>query len=123
MKQIEKTNEKMTIASTEQQKLAATLLDEQILTKDELAKAIEMFQGLLKQTMRDRETITSIEVKSLLEDAIDSTKSKRSVTFGGQEFVGFMNTIDLTRNKDEKIPRRKDLPTVDIYEDPGIWIC
>eukprot|EP00973_Karenia_brevis_P043766 6061457-Karenia_brevis.AAC.1 len=62
----------MTIASTVQQKLAGQLLDEQVLTKSDLSDMFTVFQDLLKNNMKDKETITSAEVKALLEDAIDA---------------------------------------------------
>eukprot|EP00973_Karenia_brevis_P063032 8762417-Karenia_brevis.AAC.1 len=64
----------MTIASTTQQKLAGQLLDEQVLTRDELSDMFSVFENLLKTNMKGRETITSVEVKAILEDAIDAVK-------------------------------------------------
>eukprot|EP00973_Karenia_brevis_P014537 1984157-Karenia_brevis.AAC.1 len=72
--------------------------------------------------MKDKEAITSVEVKALLEDAIDNIKikpSKRKVSFGKEESLAYMN-LDFIPSKDE-LPVRKQLPTVDIMNDPGIW--
>eukprot|EP00973_Karenia_brevis_P060141 8369073-Karenia_brevis.AAC.1 len=62
----------MTTASTTQQKLAGQLLDEQALTRDELADMFSVFQNLLTNNMKDKETMTSVEIKAILEDAIDA---------------------------------------------------
>eukprot|EP00973_Karenia_brevis_P023817 3285074-Karenia_brevis.AAC.1 len=72
MNEVDSVNKNMTIASTVQQKLAGQLLDEQMLTKSELSDMFTVFQDLLKNSMKVKETITSVEVKALLEDAIDA---------------------------------------------------
>eukprot|EP00973_Karenia_brevis_P047033 6527920-Karenia_brevis.AAC.1 len=62
--------------------------------------------------MKDKETITSVEVKALLEDAIDAIKikpSRRKVSFGKEESLAYMN-LTLIPSKDE-LPARKQLPT------------
>eukprot|EP00973_Karenia_brevis_P008555 1157303-Karenia_brevis.AAC.1 len=64
----------MTIASTAQQKLAGQLLDEQVLTRSELSEMFSVFESRLKTNMKDKDSITSVEVKALLEDAIDAVK-------------------------------------------------
>eukprot|EP00973_Karenia_brevis_P085364 11846836-Karenia_brevis.AAC.1 len=53
-----------------------------------------VFQDMLKDNMKDKTTITSVEAKALLEDAIDLIKvkpSKKKVSFGEQESVAYMN--------------------------------
>eukprot|EP00973_Karenia_brevis_P087699 12162806-Karenia_brevis.AAC.1 len=64
----------MTIAGTVQQRLALQLLDEQVLTKEDLSNMLGVFQDMLKDNMKDKTPITSVEVKTLLEDAIDLIK-------------------------------------------------
>eukprot|EP00973_Karenia_brevis_P061867 8604060-Karenia_brevis.AAC.1 len=59
MTEVYSVNKKMTIASTTQQKLAGQLLDEQVLTRGELTDTFSVFQDLLKNNMKDKETITS----------------------------------------------------------------
>eukprot|EP00973_Karenia_brevis_P088050 12211630-Karenia_brevis.AAC.1 len=61
MNEVDSVNKKMTIASTVQQKLAGQFLDEQVLTKSELSDMFTVFQDLLKNNMKDKETITSVE--------------------------------------------------------------
>eukprot|EP00973_Karenia_brevis_P039074 5396337-Karenia_brevis.AAC.1 len=63
MNEIDTVNKKMTIASTVQPRLTGQLLDE---------------QDMLKANMKDKDTITSVEVKALLEEAIDVIKIKPS---------------------------------------------
>eukprot|EP00973_Karenia_brevis_P019406 2661325-Karenia_brevis.AAC.1 len=78
----------MTIASTVQQRLAGQLLDEQVITKEELFDMSSLFQDMLKANMKDEGTITSVEIRALLEDAIDVIKvkpSKKRVSFGKEE--------------------------------------
>eukprot|EP00973_Karenia_brevis_P019844 2721891-Karenia_brevis.AAC.1 len=69
---------KMTVASTEQQRWAAKLPDEQTLTKDELEQLFTLFQKHLKDTMKGKANISSTEVKALLEDAIYRVKSPKA---------------------------------------------
>eukprot|EP00973_Karenia_brevis_P011565 1564593-Karenia_brevis.AAC.1 len=59
MEEVDRVNKKMTTASTTQQKLAGQLLDEQALNRDELSNMFSVFQDLLKNSMKDKETITS----------------------------------------------------------------
>eukprot|EP00973_Karenia_brevis_P059320 8258181-Karenia_brevis.AAC.1 len=59
MNEVDRVNKKMTTASTTQQKLAGQLLDEQALTRDELSDMFSVFQSLLTNSMKDKETITS----------------------------------------------------------------
>eukprot|EP00973_Karenia_brevis_P037220 5131084-Karenia_brevis.AAC.1 len=59
---------------------------------------------MLKDNMKDKTTITSVEVKALLEDAIDAIKikpSKKKVSFGKEESVAYMNFECLEPSKEE----------------------
>eukprot|EP00973_Karenia_brevis_P021163 2909594-Karenia_brevis.AAC.1 len=61
MNEVDHFNEKMTIASTVQQRFAGQLLDEQVLTREELSDMFSLFQDILKANMKDKGTITSVE--------------------------------------------------------------
>eukprot|EP00973_Karenia_brevis_P056543 7865570-Karenia_brevis.AAC.1 len=61
MEKVDVNNKKMTIASTAQQKLAGQLLDEQVLNRDELSEMFSVFESMLKNNMKDKDTITSVE--------------------------------------------------------------
>eukprot|EP00973_Karenia_brevis_P083787 11627706-Karenia_brevis.AAC.1 len=94
----------MTIASTVQQRLAGQLLDEQALTKEELSNMFGLIQDMLKTNMKDKDTITAVEVKALLEDAIDVIKvkpSEKKVSFGKEESAAYMNFESLEPSKEE----------------------
>eukprot|EP00973_Karenia_brevis_P048886 6781508-Karenia_brevis.AAC.1 len=94
----------MTIAGTAQQRLESQLLDEQVLTKEELSSMFGLFQDMHKDNMKDKTTIISVEGKALLEDAIDVIKdkpSKKKVSFGKEESVAYMNYESLEPSKEE----------------------
>eukprot|EP00973_Karenia_brevis_P034437 4750273-Karenia_brevis.AAC.1 len=59
---------------------------------------------MLKDNMKDKTAITSVEVKALLEDAIDVIKVKPStkkVSFGKEESFAYMNFESLEPSKEE----------------------
>eukprot|EP00973_Karenia_brevis_P056612 7876299-Karenia_brevis.AAC.1 len=68
----------MTIASTVQQRLAGQLLDEQVLAKNELSDMLRWFQDMPEANMKGKTTITSTDIRVLLEDSIDAVKVKPS---------------------------------------------
>ena len=95
--------------------LAEQILDEQELTKEEVGKVFELFQASLIGYMTDRESVTSTDMRKLLEDAIDRIKRKHRPT---------ASPAQTSYNPSpEQYPDQKRLPSVDIYEDPGIWVC
>ncbi len=99
---VDKTNANMTIASTEQQKLAPKILDEKVLTKEELDSCYNTFGKILRTHMEGCDSITSTEVLKLLEDAIDMTKPKQKT-----------REACMAQEKDPILPSSV-LPTVDI---------
>ena len=85
-----------------------------------------IFQQQLGDWLKNHESISSTTMKSLLEDAIDMTKTRIPVsqaTSGSMssEMTAMMNCGDLPDTVE--VGGRKELPTVDIFHDPGIWIC
>ena len=70
----DKTSTRLATASTGQQKLAAKLLEEQELSMEELSRCFDIFKEQLKTYSKGRGTVSSTEIKAVLEDAIDSVK-------------------------------------------------
>jgi hypothetical protein len=62
------------IASTHQQKLTAKILDEHELNLKEVNAMFELFKTDVQTSLKDRATVTSTELVSMLEDAIDASK-------------------------------------------------
>ena len=63
-------------ATTAQQRLATATLNEQKLDKQEAGLCFDMFQRLLMKEFETKDTITSTDMKTNLEDAIDAVKAK-----------------------------------------------
>ena len=138
VERVEKTNAKFVMASTEQQKPAARLWDEQNFTKDDIARMFEVFKGMLQEYMRERPGATSTEIKSILEDAIDCVKAEqRRHAYVGLQGEEEDNLCPLIKARDEffnitytpssVMPTTvrnpsSELPTVDVMKDPGIWV-
>eukprot|EP00973_Karenia_brevis_P041083 5685031-Karenia_brevis.AAC.1 len=78
---------------------------------------------MLEANMKGETTITSTEIKVLLEDSIDAVKvkpSKKKASFGKEESIAYMNFLP-PEPSSEELPGPKQLPIVDIFKDPGIW--
>eukprot|EP00973_Karenia_brevis_P048007 6662005-Karenia_brevis.AAC.1 len=59
---------------------------------------LRWFQDTLEANMKGETTITSVEVKALLEDSVDVIKgltrtSKKKVSFGKEESFAYMNFL------------------------------
>ena len=69
----------MVMATAIQQRLAKAVLNEQTLKRSEASTCFKLLQTKLGQECENNETLTSTEIKTHLEDAIDSTEPKQKL--------------------------------------------
>jgi hypothetical protein len=121
-KKFEETSSKLMIASTDQQQLAERILEERTLSKVEAEKCLQVCAGMLGRHFAQNPTASSTQMRLILGDSFDATKAQSVI---GKH--GFMcndgEATDKQDVEDAKAPKTRDLPIVNIFEDPGIWIC
>ena len=125
--------------------LAARLLEERSLDRDQVRRSISAFQNMLGEYMGESEEVTCMAMKALLEDAIDRVVTEDDAALeqlastypmSGTESTAMMGTTDDCdiAAPDEATPDefrialmaaedQKPLPRVDIHKDPNIWVC
>ena len=102
-------------------------MDEQQLSKDEIAQVFELFRESIKDYAKDREHITSTDMKRILEDSIDRVKQPRAFMMVDDEepsrttektaLTQYSGTTSTTGVSGHTANVRR---IVDIYADPGI---
>ena len=111
--------------------MAKAILNEQTLTKEEAATCFKLFQAKLEAEYKKKDLLTSTEIKTNLEDSIDAVKTgprpSRPCPEPGLPLTPVIPTAYMApiSNTDgaEDSPFTRELPTVNIFTDPGIWVC
>jgi YesN/AraC family two-component response regulator len=121
-KKFEDASSKLMIVSTDRQQLAEKILEERSLSKGEAEKCVQVYAGMLERHFDHNSTVSSTQMRLILEDSSDATKAQ-SMT--GKH--GYMCNDEATDQQDDsedaKAPKTRDLPIVNIFKGPGIWIC
>ena len=120
MESFKPTNSKLEVASTEQQKLATKILEERTLDVTQVDLCLKVYTTMLADIMKTEPTITSTKMKLILEDAFDAVRQKTAYMNVCPDLAAESSTAADSGNQPTM---KKELPTVDIFEDPGIWIC
>ncbi len=115
---------KLQLASPDQQRLAARILDEKTLDLEQARASLKIFQNNLEEHFKSNETITSTGMKSYLEDAFDAiqVRSSAHVAFPACMMGAMEDRTGVAMGINGK-QEMAILPEVDIMKDPGIWIC
>ena len=118
-KAAEKQATKFAISSSSQQQAVSRILAERELNKEQAIMVVGItYTGMVTEAMKTRETITSTQLVAILEDTIDLTLTPaltrdRKRAPDKTAMMGY-------GDEDEAY---KNLPMIDVYEDPGIWVC
>ena len=115
---------KLQLASPDQQRLVAKVLDEKTLGLEQARACLKIFQDSLEEHFQTKETITSTGMKSYLEDAFDAIQVRSSAHVAFPACM--MGVNDGCTGVATGINGKQEmaiLPEVDIMKDPGIWIC
>jgi hypothetical protein len=81
-KKFEDASSELMIASTDQQQLAEKILEERTLSKAEAEKCLQVYAGMLERHLDQNSTVSSTQMRLMLEDSFDATK-EHSMTGNG----------------------------------------
>jgi hypothetical protein len=120
-KKFEDASSKLMIASTDQQQLAEKILEERTLSKVEAEKCLQVYAGMLGRNFDQNSTVSSTQMRLMLEDSFDATKAHSMI--GKHGCMCNDEAMDKQDDsEDAKVLKTRDLPAVNIFKDPGIWI-
>ena len=123
VKEFAPTSNKLTIASTDQQKLARNILEERSLDAKAVRTCLSVFNAKLTVYFEEHESISSTQMRLLLDDAFDAVSAQK-VHLLSKESSSSTAYMAMGPSNDANCSKKsRVLPEVDIMEDPGIWIC